>query len=67
MPNHITFKNAKIQASRGFLVQDAKDISFENCNIEAANGPPLVIDNATVDWNGAVKTGSEGGSPASFY
>jgi polygalacturonase len=67
MPNHITFKNAKIQANRGFLVQDAKEITFENCEIDAANGPPLVLDNATVDWNGATKSGTEGGSASAFY
>ncbi len=67
MPNHIKFENIKIQANRGFLVQDAKDITFENAEIDAANGPPLVIENATVDWNGTKKTDNEGGSPSGFY
>jgi polygalacturonase len=67
MPDHITFKNVKIHTHRGFLVQDAKHVTFENTEIDAANGPPLVIENATVDWNGATKTASEGGSPAQFY
>jgi polygalacturonase len=67
MPNHITFKNVAIQSARGFLVQDAKDISFENVKINAGTGPPLVLENATVDWNGTPKSGSEGGPPNSFY
>lgn len=67
MPDDITFTNVKIQAHRGFLVQDAKHVTFENAEIDAANGPPLVIENATVDWNGTTKTRSEGGSPSSFY
>ncbi len=67
MANQITFKNAKIQAERGFLVQDAKDVSFDNVQIHATSGAALVIDNATVNWNGTVKTGSEGGSPTPFY
>ena len=67
MPYDIKFTNAKFQAHRGFLVQDAKQVTFENTEIDATNGPPLVIDNATVDWNGTEKTGSEGGSSSSFY
>jgi polygalacturonase len=67
MPYNIKFTNAKFQTHRGFLVQDAKQVTFENTEIEAANGPSVVIENATVDWNGTTKTASEGGSPASFY
>jgi polygalacturonase len=67
MPNHITFKNVTIQSARGFLVEDAKDVSFENVQIDAGAGPPLVLENATIDWNGTPKSGSEGGSPNSFY
>ncbi|HVT27356.1 MAG TPA: glycosyl hydrolase family 28 protein [Lacipirellulaceae bacterium] len=67
MPHHITFTNVKIQAKRGFLVQDAKDVVFKNVQIDAASGAPLVLDNATVNWNGTVRTGSEGGSPTPFY
>jgi len=66
MPSNITFTNVTIQADRGFLVQDAKDITFDNVRIDAAVGEPLVIDNATVKWNGTVKT-SGGGSPTPFY
>ncbi len=67
MPNRIKFKNIKIQADRGFLVQDAKDITFENTKIDAAKDAPLVLDNATVNWNGTTKTDNEGGSPSGFY
>jgi hypothetical protein len=67
MPNNISFKNIKIQSNRGFLVQDAKDIRFENVQINASVGEPLVLDNATVDWNGTTKSGSVGGSPIPFY
>jgi polygalacturonase len=65
--NNITFTNVKFQADRGFLVQDAKDITFDNVTIDAAVGDPLVLDNATVNWNGAVKTGTSGGSAVPFY
>ncbi len=66
MASNITFTNVTIQADRGFLVQDAKDITFDNVRIDAAVGDPLGIDNATVNWNGVVKT-SGGGSPIPFY
>jgi polygalacturonase len=67
VPNNISFTNIKIQSNRGFLVQDAKDIRFENVEIDAAVGDPLVLDNATVDWNGTTKSGNVGGSPVPFY
>jgi polygalacturonase len=67
MPNNITFTNVKTHSTRGFLVQDAKDITFDNVQIDAAVGDPLVMDNATVNWNGTAKTGSSGGSPIPFY
>jgi polygalacturonase len=67
MPNNISFTNVKIQSNRGFLVQDAKDIRFENVEINAAVGEPLVLDNATVDWNGTTKSGTSGGPPVPFY
>jgi polygalacturonase len=67
MPNNITFTNVKIQSNRGFLVQDAKDITFDRVQIDAAVGDPVVLDNATVKLNGAVKSGSSGGSPVPFY
>jgi polygalacturonase len=66
MASNITFANVTIEADRGFLVQDAKDITFDNVRIDAAIGDPLVIDNATVNWNGTIKT-SGGGSPVPFY
>lgn len=65
--NNITFTNCKFQTTRGFLVEDAKDITFKNVQINPAVGEPLVLDNASVNWNGTVKTGSSGGSPDPFY
>ncbi|HEX4792279.1 MAG TPA: glycosyl hydrolase family 28 protein [Humisphaera sp.] len=67
MASNFTFTNVKVQTTRGFLVQDAKDITFEDVQIQAATGEPLVIDNATVKWNGETKSGSSGGSPVPFY
>jgi polygalacturonase len=67
MPNDISFTDVKIQAIRGFLVQDATGITFDKVQIDAEVGDPLVIDNATVNWNGSIKTGSAGGSPIPFY
>jgi polygalacturonase len=67
MPNNISFTNVKIQSNRGFLVQDAKNIRFESVEISAGVGDPLVLDNATVDWNGTLKSGTSGGSPVPFY
>jgi polygalacturonase len=67
LANAITFTNVKIQSTRGFLVQDAKDIVFETAQIEVGIGEPLVLDNGSVKWNGKVKSGSSGGSPEPFY
>ena len=63
----ITFINVKVQSVRGFLVQDAKDVVFDNTAIVPAVGDPLVLDNASVRWNGTLKSGSSGGSPVPFY
>jgi len=65
--NNITFTNVKIESNRGFLVQDAKDIKFQNVIITPAVGAPLVLDNGAVDWNGQAKSGTSGGSPVPFY
>ncbi len=67
MANAITFTNVKIQSTRGFLVQDAKDVVFENARMEVAIGEPLVLDNGSVKWNGTQKSGSSGGPPTPFY
>jgi polygalacturonase len=67
MPHAITFTNVKIQADRGFLVQDARDIVFDHVQIVPAIGEPLVLENATVKWNGTEKTGPSGGSPEPFH
>jgi polygalacturonase len=67
MANAISFTNVNIQSVRGFLVQDGKDIVFENAHIEVALGEPLVLDNGAVKWNGKAMSGSSGGSPDPFY
>jgi polygalacturonase len=67
MANDITFTNVNIQSVRGFLVQDGKDITFDKVKIETAVGEPLVLDNASVKWNGTQKTGPLGGKPDVFY
>ena len=65
--NNITFNNIKVQSSRGVLVQDAKDIVFENAQINAAVGDPVVLDNGAVKLNGVEKSGTSGGSIYPFY
>ena len=65
--NNITFTNVKFQSSRGFLVQDAKDVVFENARIDNAVGAPLVLDHGSVKFNGAAKSGTSGGPPEVFY
>jgi len=67
MANNITFTNVKIQSTRGFLVQDGKDITFANVQITPLVGDPLVLDNASVKWNGTAKNGSSGGPSSVFY
>ncbi|MGD0138720.1 MAG: glycosyl hydrolase family 28 protein [Tepidisphaeraceae bacterium] len=49
MARDITFTNVKIQADRGFLVQDATDVKFVNVKLDVAVGPQIVTDNAKVD------------------
>jgi polygalacturonase len=65
--NHITFTNVRFQTTRGFLVQDAKDVVFQNARIDAAVGAPLVLDNGFVQINGATKSGAIGGPPDVFH
>jgi polygalacturonase len=67
MAHNITFTNVKIQSVRGFLVQDGKDIVFDNVQIAPSVGDALVMDNASVKWNGVQKNGSSGGPPDKFY
>ena len=67
LPSAITFTNVRIQADRGFLVQDAKDITFTNVQISAANGPVLFAKNATVTLNGAVQADSTDGTADQSY
>jgi len=67
LPHDITFTNVKFDTDRGFLVQDAKGIIFDNVKINAAVGEPLVLDNATVKLNGTEQAGPIGGSPVPFY
>ncbi len=63
----ITLTNVRFQSTLGFLVQDAKDVVFQNTQFEIANGEPLVLDNGSVKWNGKQMSGSSGGSPDPFY
>jgi polygalacturonase len=65
MPYDVTFTNVKFQTVRGFFVQDAKGITFENAQIDAAVGEPLVTMNASVTFNGSPKTGTGDSMP--FY
>jgi hypothetical protein len=51
----------------GFMAQDAKDIVFDNVTIANAMGEALVLDNASVKWNGTVKSGTTGGPAERFY
>jgi len=67
MANAITFTNCRMQSVRGFLLQDGKNIVFNNVQITTSVGDPLVLDNAQVMWNGAAKSGSSGGKPDVFY
>ena len=46
----ITFTNVSIQADRGFVVQDARDVKFVNVKLDVAVGPPVTTDNAQVIW-----------------
>jgi polygalacturonase len=65
--NNITFTNVKFQTARGFLIQDAKDVIFQNVRIDAAVGAALVLDNGSLKFNGISKSGTSGGSPDVFY
>jgi hypothetical protein len=65
--NNITFTNVKFQTVRGFLIQDAKDVVFQNARIDAAVGAPLVLDNGSLKFNGLSKSGTSGGPPDVFY
>ena len=67
MARDITFSNVTAQSTRGFLVQDGKDIVFDNVKFDVAIGDPLVLDNGSVKWNGAIKSGSIGGKAEVFY
>jgi polygalacturonase len=46
----IIFTNVKIQADRGFTLQDAKDIIFDHVQLDIAVGEPITTDNASIDW-----------------
>jgi len=67
MANAIVFSNVNFQSTRGFLVQDARDIEFRNARIEVAVGVALVLDNARVTFNGVPKSGASGGPADVFY
>jgi polygalacturonase len=63
----ITFANCKFHSTLGFMVQDAKDIIFDNVTITKSGGEVLVLDNASVKWNGTVTSGTIGGPAERFY
>jgi polygalacturonase len=46
----ITFSNVRIDADRGFLIQDAKDVTFDHVELNIAVGKPFVTDNAAMKW-----------------
>jgi hypothetical protein len=64
---NITFTNCKFQSVMGFMAQDAKDVVFENVTITNTLVEALVLDNASVKWNGTVKSGTSGGPAERFY
>ena len=47
----ITFTNVQIDADRGFLIQDAKNIFFDNVRLNIAVGRPLIRDNGEIQWH----------------
>jgi polygalacturonase len=67
MARDITFTNVKIDSTRGFLVQDGKNVVFENVQITSKVGDAIVLDHGSVMWNGQAKSGTMGGSPIPFY
>lgn len=67
MARDITFTNVKIESTRGFLVQDGKNIVFDHVQIKQKVGDAIVLDNGSVTWNGEAKSGTVGGSAIPFY
>ncbi len=65
--SNITFTNVKIQSDRGFLVQDAKDITFDNATITATVGESIVTDNGSLKFNEKAISGNTGGPAEVFY
>jgi hypothetical protein len=62
-----TFTDVKIQSVKGFLVQDAKNVTFDHVEITPSVGDPLVTANATVNWNGTAISADQGGDPEKYY
>jgi polygalacturonase len=67
MARDITFTNVKIESTRGFLVQDGKNVVFDHVQITPKVGDAIILDNGSVTWNGEAKSGTSGGSPIPFY
>ena len=44
----ITLNNVKIEADDGLLIEDAKNIQFNNVTLNIHVGPPITTDNAEV-------------------
>ena len=67
MARGITFTHVRIDSVRGFLVQDGKDIVFDDVQITPKVGDSIVLDNGSVTWNAKPLSGTVGGSPIPFY
>ena len=44
----VLMKNVTIDAGKGFVVKDAKNVRMENVQINAKEGPPLTVEHAEV-------------------
>jgi polygalacturonase len=65
--SNITFTNCRFESTMGFMVQDAKDVIFDSVKITTAIGEALVLDNASIKWNGLAKSGTGDGPAEKFY
>ena len=63
----ITFTNCRFESTLGFLIQDATDIIFDKVTITNSIGEALVLNSASVKWNGTVRSGTIGGPAERFY
>lgn len=47
--SNVVFENVQISAPKGLTIRNAKGITFRNSRILAAEGPPVILENARVD------------------